>query len=74
MNKTILVLNAGSSSLKFALYQTTHKSISMICRGKIEIGGNASSRFQVKDSRGEPLWQQSLHIAHHENAIEVLLQ
>lgn len=74
MNKTILVLNAGSSSLKFALYQTTHESISMICRGKIEIGGNASSRFQVKDSRGELLWQQSLHITHHENAIEVLLQ
>ncbi|WP_350283595.1 acetate/propionate family kinase [Nitrosomonas sp.] len=74
MNETILVLNAGSSSLKFALYQTTYGSISMICRGKIEIGDNASSRFQVKDSRGELFWQQTLHISHHENAIEVLLQ
>lgn len=74
MNEAILVLNAGSSSLKFALYQTTYGSISMICRGKIEIGDNASSRFQVKDSRGELFWQQTLHIAHHENAIEVLLQ
>lgn len=74
MNETILVLNAGSSSLKFALYQMTYGSISMICRGKIEIGDNASSRFQVKDSRGELFWQQTLHISHHENAIEVLLQ
>src|SRR5690606_39002623 len=74
MNETILVLNAGSSSLKFALYQTTCESISIVCRGKIEISGNALSRFQVRDSRGELLWQQPLRVARHENAIEVLLQ
>ncbi len=74
MNETILVLNAGSSSIKYALYRTTYESISIICRGKIEIGSNTSSQFQVRDSRGELLWQQHLHVPHHESAIEVILQ
>jgi len=74
MNETILVLNSGSSSIKFALYQTTCGSISLTCRGKIEIDNHASSRFQVRDSGGELLWQQYLHISCHENAIEMLLQ
>lgn len=74
MNETILVLNAGSSSIKYALYRTIYESISIICRGKIEIGSNTSSQFQVRDSRGELLWQQHLHVPHHESAIEVILQ
>lgn len=74
MNETILVLNAGSSSIKFALYQTAYRSISLTCRGKIEIDNRASSLFQVRNARGELLWQQHPHISCHENAIEMLLQ
>jgi len=71
VNTTILALNAGSSSIKFALYQAAHGNISMICRGKMETR-DAASRFQVKDCQGSLLWQQHLDISCHENAIEIL--
>lgn len=73
MNETILVLNSGSSSIKFGLYQTEHKCLSIICQGKIEINGS-SSLFQVKDDRDTPLQNKHTHVSCHENAIEILLK
>lgn len=73
MNATILVLNAGSSSIKFGLYQAIYRDLSAICQGKIDIRDNASL-FQVKDSQNHSLWQQSIHASCHEDAILILLQ
>lgn len=73
MNEIILVLNAGSSSVKFGLYQAKHSNLSKLYQGKIEIRGTAS-RFEVRNNQGDMLWQQSVDISCHENAIELLLQ
>jgi len=73
VNETILVLNSGSSSIKFGLYQTEHKCLSIICQGKIEVNGS-SSLFQVKDDRDTPLQNKHIHVSCHENAIEILLK
>jgi acetate kinase len=73
VNKTILVLNGGSSSIKFGLYQTEHKCLSIICQGKIEISGT-SSLFQVKDDQNNPLQNKHIHVPCHKNAIEIILK
>jgi acetate kinase len=73
VNETILVINSGSSSIKFGLYQTEHKCLSRICQGKIEINGS-SSLFQVKDDLDHLLQNKHIHVSCHENAIEILLK
>jgi acetate kinase len=52
MTPAILVLNAGSSSIKFALYGG--ETLDVLCRGDIEkIGG--SPRFKVAGTRASDL-------------------
>lgn len=73
---SILTLNAGSSSIKFALFaaaeQLTRKSV--ICEG--EIGGLQDiARFRAKDGAGVSLVDQRLDGAPtHENALRALLR
>lgn len=73
MNKTILTLNAGSSSIKFGLYQIEQKRLSNICQGKIEVSG-PSSLFQAKDDQGNYLQQAHVGVSCHKSAIEILLK
>ncbi len=56
MNKYLLVINAGSSSIKFAVYKTDAPSTHLLgdCAGQIE-GINSQPRFWVKKTRGEVL-------------------
>ena len=74
----LLVLNAGSSSLKFALYGcgVDVESLELVYRGQVAgIGSNA--RFEVKDSDGneQPLAgvAQNLELASHNQAIARVL-
>ena len=71
MSEALLVLNAGSSSLKFSLF--TAQSLDMRLRGEIE-GIGARSHFIARDSRGTTLgeqsWERSLD---HPAALEFLL-
>lgn len=55
MNKYILVLNAGSSSLKFCIYRPpSNGNLQMVIKGQIEgIGGAAT--LSAKDSNGKTL-------------------
>jgi acetate kinase len=55
----ILVLNAGSSSLKFCVYQHAEHSWRLEARGQIEGIGNAP-RFSAKDGAGESLGEDTL--------------
>jgi acetate kinase len=51
-----LVLNAGSSSLKFAVYRrATGVDWSVAARGQVDGIGLASARLSVKDGTGSPL-------------------
>ncbi len=55
MAKGILIINGGSTSVKFATYRCGGAdSLDPVCRGQVEgIGSQAS--FIVKDSKGKPL-------------------
>lgn len=71
MSEALLVLNAGSSSLKFSLFAA--RTLDLRLRGEVEgIGGR--SRFRATDSRGtllgEQSWERPLD---HAAALEFLL-
>ena len=56
MDEFTLVLNAGSSSLKFAVYRrATGVDWSVAARGQVDGIGLASARLSVKDGTGSPL-------------------
>jgi acetate kinase len=60
MDNHALVLNAGSSSLKFSVYrQPEAKTWQVDTRGQIE-GIGSSSRLSVKDDEGRVLADQKL--------------
>jgi len=74
MSDTILVLNVGSSSIKFTLFAAagplTHASA--LCDGAIEnIGGAA--RFRARSDSGSTLIDRGLASATHEDALRTLL-
>lgn len=54
MTDAIIVLNAGSSSLKFSLFRVTDDDLSLVSRGQIE-GLGATRRFTAEDSGGRTL-------------------
>ena len=59
MTDAILVLNAGSSSIKFALYPLTPSGSRPLIRGKIESIGRAPA-FRATDSKGQPMAEGEL--------------
>lgn len=85
MHKTLLVLNAGSSSLKFALFQM-HEELNapvQFIRGQIEALNTPQAIFSVYHHDGKPLFEprhlDSLHynnpgIEQHKWALEILLE
>lgn len=54
MNEAILTLNAGSSSVKFALYATDADEPELLAKGQVE-GIGSAPRFLAKDAAGELL-------------------
>lgn len=74
MDPVILVLNAGSSSLKFALFAQAGRGLDALLRGQIECIG-AAARFAVST---DPPWpapsaETLARIADHGGAIALLL-
>jgi len=58
MTDAILTLNAGSSSIKFALFEADEKgSLKSVCRGAVESIG-ATPHFLARDGQGETLAEQ----------------
>jgi len=58
MPNAIAVLNAGSSSLKFSVFEEHGSDLALIVRGQAE-GLNTSPRFAVKDAAGKILSEKS---------------
>lgn len=54
MSDAIVVLNAGSSSLKFSIYRVKDRDLGLVARGQIE-GLGTSPRFKAKDHQGQSL-------------------
>ncbi len=72
----ILVLNAGSSSLKFALFGDPPTPGAMPvrrCGGQIDGIGTSAARFQARDAAGQTLAERALGGLDHEAALQHLL-
>ncbi|HLI14334.1 MAG TPA: acetate/propionate family kinase [Alphaproteobacteria bacterium] len=69
MRKPILVLNAGSSSIKFSVFEAAvDHSLSAGVHGQVE-GIGASARFEAFDAAGGKLAARPIAHASHEEAI-----
>ena len=74
MKPTLLVLNAGSSSLKFALYDAASDSDSQLCKGLLEgIGGEG--RLRVHAGTGDRMGDAHREVgaADHRQALHLVL-
>lgn len=72
MNNYALVLNAGSSSLKFCLFERpAGEGWRMAARGQIE-GIGTAPRLCVKDANGEKLADQDVSVGDGHEAVEAL--
>jgi acetate kinase len=56
--RLILVLNAGSSSLKFRAFDADDEQLALVLRGQLE-GLYTAARFKASDSRGQELGARS---------------
>src|ERR1043166_6380627 len=74
MKDAILVLNAGSSSIKFSVFADQDAELELIVRGQLE-GLFTSPKFVAKDAKGEitgeKSWGKGVKLG-HEGAIEFL--
>lgn len=58
MKKALLIINTGSSSLKFSVYFVLQKSLELVSRGQIE-GIGVAPTFLVKDQNGQKIFDKS---------------
>ena len=58
MTDLVLVLNAGSSSLKFSIFEAGGAALDLLVRGQVE-GLHARPRFVAKNQAGEVVSEQS---------------
>ncbi|MCX7892218.1 MAG: acetate/propionate family kinase [Burkholderiales bacterium] len=76
MHDAILVLNAGSSSIKFSLFAVRGGELELDCRGQIE-GIYTSPRFAARDAAGatlsEKAWGEGARLG-HDGALAHLLE
>jgi acetate kinase len=76
MNGVLLVLNAGSSSLKFAVFEAEGGTLSPLRAGQVE-GIGATPRFLAKDEAGRPLappaWDAGAAPASHAAALDAII-
>jgi len=59
MSRVILTVNAGSSSLKFALYEASDAVVTELARGQVE-GIGAEPRFKLRTTQGAVLAEEPL--------------
>lgn len=73
MRDPILVINSGSSSLKFSVFETTaaDRALSLTLNGEIE-GGGARSKLKVADAQGHSLGDQAVAGADHDGWIAAI--
>ena len=77
MSDHVLTLNAGSSSIKFSLFDAGGKELAMRAVGEVEgLGGGSFARIRVKSAAGEKLLERALEPAEaksHKAALVVIL-
>lgn len=72
MREPILVINAGSSSIKFSIFETTAgRSLSAAFHGQVE-GIGTAPRLQCRDARGNRITDQAISTKNHDGAIAAI--
>ncbi|WP_018290804.1 acetate/propionate family kinase [Verrucomicrobium sp. 3C] len=61
---TILTINSGSTSLKFALFRMS-SSEKRLLSGKLDHIGGGNGRCEARDSQGAMIWQERLPLSDH---------
>jgi acetate kinase len=76
MADAVLVLNAGSSSIKFAAFELTDTEPAPLVKGQVE-GLHTSPRFVARDARGDTVsekrWDAGIRLE-HDKALEHLVE
>jgi acetate kinase len=74
MTDAILVLNAGSSSIKFSLFACPQSAqpLTLIYKGAMT-GIGTDAKFKATDAQSNVLSEQNLGSAHHDETLSVLL-
>ena len=76
MSDTILVLNAGSSSLKFSAFRSERGNDTLLARGQVE-GIGSAPRFVLRGAAGEPVEERTLgddSTFDHEQALALVVE
>ncbi len=68
----VLIINSGSSSLKFAIFRQT-RPLHLLYRGSITAIGS-TGRFQVGDPEGHTVQDHETAVADHDHALNALLE
>lgn len=75
MRDLVLVVNAGSSSIKLALYRVEHRGLSLEARGLAEgLGGQGQGHFRITDGHDATLLDEALPSAEHAPAMDRILR
>jgi len=73
MREPILVINAGSSSVKFAVFETkADRSVAADAHGQVEGIGTAGARFEIIDRNGRQLAGQPVAGNDHRAAVAAI--
>jgi acetate kinase len=74
MSQHILVLNAGSSSLKFATFAVSSSTPALDLRGQLAGIGQGETKLTVADAHGDRAdWGKAQRLAGHADAMQVLI-
>jgi acetate kinase len=72
MHGPILVINAGSSSIKFSVFETAAcGALSAVLHGQVEEIG-AAAHLACRDSRGDPLADEAVRAGNHDEAMAAI--
>jgi acetate kinase len=71
MNRAILVLNSGSSSVKFAVYQDT-EDLPCLWRGMVESIATDDARMLARSETGQQI-DRGINAPDHDSALNILL-
>lgn len=74
MTQRILVLNAGSSSVKFATFALRDDDPALELKGQVAGIGQGTTKLSVSDAAGKKLdWGSAASLASHEDALGLLI-
>ncbi|MBB3809043.1 acetate/propionate family kinase [Pseudochelatococcus contaminans] len=79
MSKTLIVLNAGSSSIKFVVFDVTEGKPVNLATGQIEGLGASATVFSAKDGEGQSFGERNFDkasggISNHAEGVDVILR